>query len=163
MTLLRCLLMTCVLASCGGAVTHEPTLDSIPPPAAAALTAQAGAAAIINVSREMEHGRELYEGAWMEDGLEREAKVTATGELVELEIQVREVDVPGPVRVAAAKSLEGATTIKYVKLKGELYEAEAVINGKERDVTLTASGAPAAGDGEDDDDDDDDESDGDQD
>lgn len=157
--MMRCI--ACLLVACGGGGHHESTLDSIPPPAAATLTAQAGAAAIMHVSREMERGRELYEASWMVDGLEREAKVTATGELVELEIQIREADVPAAVRAAAARSLTGATTIKYVRLQGDLYEAEAMINGRERDVTLTASGAPVQEDDDEDGEHDDEEGDGD--
>ena len=148
---LRCALLSLVLVACGaGSSGDRSTLASIPRPAAAALTAQAGTAKIKHVSREVEGDRELFEASWWEGDLEREAKVTATGELVELEIQVREADVPAPVRAAAAKSLAGATTIKYVRLRGDLYEAEAVIGGKEHDVTLTATGAPAPGDDDDD-------------
>lgn len=156
---MRTAALAVLLAACGAAGQDRATLDSIPRPAAAALTAEAGTATIQHVSREIEGGRELYEGSWVESGLEREAKVTASGELVELEIEVREADVPAPVRSAAASALTGATKIKYVRLTGDRFEAEATIGGKEREVTLTASGAPATGDGNEDGDDDGDESD----
>ena len=146
-----------VLVACaGGAGGDRMTMASIPPPAAAALNAQAGAAAIRQVSRGTEGGREVFEAEWSEGGLEREAKVTAAGEILELEIEVREADVPAPVRTAAASALIGATKIKYVRLKGSLFEAEARIHGKEHEVTLTASGAPVHDHDDDDDDDDDD-------
>ena len=81
--------------------------------------------------------------------------MTASGELVELEIEVRGTDVPEPVRAAAVRTLVGATAIKFVRLKSGLYEAESTIGGREREVMLTASGEPARNDDDDDDDDDD--------
>lgn len=156
MTQPRSIVLAFLLAACGaGATGDHSTLDSIPRPAADALAEHAGTAEIKHVSRETEGDRELYEGSWWEDGLEREAKVTSTGVLVELEIEVRETDVPPPVRAAAVRALTGATKIKYVRLKGDLFEAEAVIGGRERDVTLTADGVPAKGDSDDDEDDND--------
>jgi len=155
MTKTTTLLLTLVLGGCGaGATGDRTTLATIPQPAAAALTAQAGSAEIKHVSRETEGDHEVYEASWWEGDLEREATVTASGALVELEIEVREADVPPPVRTAAVRALSGATKIKYVRLQGDLFEAEAVIGGKEHEVTLTMTGAPAKSDGEDDDDED---------
>lgn len=150
----KTLLLTLLVACGAGATGDRTTLDSIPRPAAAALSAQAGTAEIKHVSRETEGDRELYEASWWEGDLEREAKVTASGEIVELEIEVREADVPPLVRAAAVRALTGATKIKYVRLQRDLFEAEAMIGGKERDVTLTMTGAPAQPDDDDDDDDD---------
>jgi hypothetical protein len=157
-----------LLSACGAGATTGPsartTLDSIPPPAAATFRSQAGTADV-KVEHETERGRDLYEGSWWEGDLEREAKVTATGELVALEIQVREADVPAPVRDAVAKAMTGATKIKYVKLQGDRYEAEGVVNGAEHEMTFTAAGAavtePEDDDGEEDDDDEDGEHEGD--
>ena len=155
MTCAGAVVLVFLVACAGGPSGDRTTMASIPPPAAATLNAQAGAAAIRHVSRGTEGGREVFEAEWSEGGLEREAKVTATGELLELEIELREADVPAPVRIAAAKALVGATKIKYVRLAGERFEAEAVIHGKEQEVTLTASGACANSDDDDDDEDDD--------
>ena len=140
------------LAACGTSTsTRRDTLDSIPDAAAAALRRAAGGAKIEHVERE----RDGYEASWHVDGLEREAKVTASGELVEFEEEVSSAQVPAAVRAAAITKLPNASSIKFVKLMNGNYEAEAIVDGHERDVTLAADGR-ALGDDDDDDEDDDD-------
>ena len=65
--------------------------------------------------------------------------------------------VPQPVREAAARSLGATARIQYVVLADGRYEAEAIVDGRERDVTISATGEVVAGDDGDDDDDDGDE------
>ncbi len=147
-----------LLVACGTATTtttRRDTLDSIPNAAAAALRAKAQGAAIEHVSHESEHGVDVYEASWHVGGLEREASVTAAGELVEYEEQLASEQVPPAVRAAAEQQL-GATTIKFVKLLSGNYEAEAVVDGREREITLGADGRAVRGDDDDEDEDDDD-------
>ena len=129
------------LVACGSASkAHHDTLDSIPSAARAALERQAGGAKIERVEREREGGRELYEATWQVDGLEREAAVTASGELVEYEEEVPSAQVPGAVRAAAIVKLPNASSIKFIKLLSGNYEAEAIVDGREEDVTLAPDG-----------------------
>jgi len=144
------------LAACGTAAstsTRRDTLDSIPNAAAAALRRAAGDAKIEHVERERENGVEVYEASWHVDGLEREAAVTASGELVELEEEVPSAQVPSAVRAAAITKLPNASSIKFVKLMTGNYEAEAIVDGHEQDVTLAPDGRTLDDDDDDDDDD----------
>ena len=95
---------------------------------------------------------DFYEATWMADGTRHEAKVDATGKLVELEVDVALENVPVPVREAAAKALVGATHIKFVRIVTGSYQAEAVIDGKEREIEVDASGNLQRGDDDGDDD-----------
>ena len=128
-----------ILVACGsqGPTT---TLDSIPKAAAAALERQAGGAKIERVDREREDGREVFEATWHVDGLEREAAVTASGELVDYEEEVPSAQVPSAVRAAAIVKLPNASSIKFSILKSGNYEAEAIVDGRETDVTLSPDG-----------------------
>ena len=146
-----------LVVGCGTAATtstHRDTLDTIPRAAAQALERLAAGAKIERVAREREGGVELYEATWQVNGLEREAAVTASGEVVELEEEVESANVPALVRAAAITRLPGAQSIKFVKLQSGNYEAEAMIDGRESDVTLAPDGREV-GDNDDDDGDDD--------
>jgi uncharacterized membrane protein YkoI len=61
------------------------TIDQLPEPARAALLKLAGGARIVEVEREREHGAMIYEAAWVKNGTQHEAEVTAEGALLELE------------------------------------------------------------------------------
>ena len=154
--MIRLVLVAILLTGCSTSSGDRNTLDSIPKAAAAALRAEAHGAEIKRVSRESEGGQELYEGSWEENGLGREAKVTASGKVVEVERELAPADVPAPVRDAATKALPTGGTIAFVLLMNGTYEAETVVAGKEHEAVFAADGKPAVGDGEDEDVDDDD-------
>jgi hypothetical protein len=108
---------------------------------------------ITKVDRETEDGQEVFEAVWFVGGVRHEAKVTATGVLLELEVEVAEKDVPAPVRATAAKAL--GTGVKYVRLMSGNYEAEIEVDGKEQELVIAADGTAATTKDEDDDEDDD--------
>ena len=148
------MMMIVLLAACGTASTtntRHDTLESVPDAAAAALRKQAGGAEIVKVERE----HDGYEGSWYVDGLEHEATVTASGEVVDYEEQVREAQVPEPARATAVAKLPKGD-IKWVKLKNGSFEAEVVIDGHEHEVIVAADGKVLPGEDDDDDDDDND-------
>lgn len=58
----------------------------------------------------------------------------ATASNHESEVEVPAEEAPAAVRETAARELPGATRLTYVKLSGDRYEAEAIIDGRERDV-----------------------------
>jgi len=147
-----------LLLGCGTAATstERSTLDTIPKAAADALRAQAGSAEITQVHREgSRNGEEYFEGAWLENGLEREAKVSASGKVVELEKELRPDEVPVPVRDGATKALPPKAVITYVLLMNGSYEVEAIVDGKEYEAVFAADGTRGKDDDDDDDDDDD--------
>ena len=127
-----------LLVACGTAARTPAgaTLDSIPEAAAAALRRAAGGATI----EEVERDGDLYEGRWQVDGLEREAEVTASGERMELEEEVPSDQVPAQVRAMAIVKLSNAQSIRFSRLMRGRFEAEAMIDGKEHAITMTADG-----------------------
>jgi hypothetical protein len=130
-----------LLVACGTtARTPRTALESIPEAAAAALRRAAGGAAIEEVERE----GDLYEGRWQVDGLAREAEVTASGELMELEEEVPSDQVPAQVRAMAIVKLPNAQSIRFSRLMRGKFEAEAIIDGIEREIVMTADGREVA-------------------
>lgn len=138
------------------------SLDQVPEAARMALMKLAGNAPITEVECEKEHGMVFYEAEWAIDGREIEAKVTAGGDLVEMEEPVDAADVPEAVRAVAEKRFPGSATIKYEKVTIVLYEIEAKVGDKKKEITVLPTGQ-VFGKGhngkedKDDDDDDDDE------
>ena len=146
------LLLTAFLVACSSSVEGDRnTLDNIPKVVAMTIRQSAGSAQI-QVKEEHDKTGDFYEATWMADGTRHEAKVDATGKLVELEVDVALENVPVPVREAAAKALVGATHIKFVRIVTGSYQAEAVIDGKEREIEVDASGNLQRGDDDGDDD-----------
>ena len=116
------------------------SLEQVPAAARKALVKHAGGAKIIKVEREKEHGVVLYEAEWEAGGREHEAKVTADGDLMELEEKVEAKDVPEAVRQAAGKRFPAGAKVEYERKTITLYEVEAKVNGKEREMLLTPAG-----------------------
>jgi len=131
------------------------SLADLPGPAAAALQRHAGGAELGGVEKETDHGVALYEGAWKTGDVHHEAKVTADGDLVELEETVAPSEVPAKVRDAAARTFGGGA-LRYTRKTLIRYEVEARVDGKEREVLYTPTGRVTP-----DDDDDGDDGDGD--
>jgi len=116
------------------------SLDQVPAAARKALLKHAGGAKIIEVEREKEHGVVLYEAEWEVGGREHEAKVTTGGDLMELEEVVGANEVPPAVLRAAKKVFGAGAKVEYERKTITLYEVEAKVNGKEREVLLTPAG-----------------------
>ncbi len=115
-------------------------LDQVPVKAREALLKHARGATITEVEREKERGVVLYEAQWKADGREHEAKVTASGELVELEEEVDPNQVPAAVKATAAEKFPAGAKLEYEKKMIVLYEIEAKIDGKEREVLISPTG-----------------------
>lgn len=115
-------------------------LDRIPAKAREALLKHAKGAKITEVEREKVHGVVFYEAEWTVDGREHEAKVTADGALVELEEEVDAKDVPVAVRKAAAKAFPKKAKLTFERKMIVIYEVEAKVDGKEREVLILPSG-----------------------
>jgi uncharacterized membrane protein YkoI len=155
------LALALLLVGCGSSTpssTSQPSspLSGVPTAVAEALQREAGSAKIESVEHETEGGAEMYEGRWVVDGLSHEVTVKADGTVVEREDEVAPDQVPESVRASANAALPGAQKVVFVKLSSGNYEAEAMIDGKEREVTVSATGALVP-------DDDDDKDDGDKD
>ena len=137
------------------------TIDQVPEPARGALLKLAGRAKIVKAQREREHGVLVYEAEWIVDGVEHEAAVTAEGALLEIEEIVPVEKVPAAVRAVIAKHFGAQTKVVVEKKMIVVYEVEARIGGKEKELLVFPTGrVHEDGDDDDDHDGDDDDDDG---
>ncbi len=148
-------LVIVILAACGTTGTSTTSRDTVPNAVDATAKRIAGPEKIEKIEREHDDGEIVYEAIWHVGGLEREATIAADGRLIDLEEELDSTQVPSPVRAAALVKLANAQTIKFVKHSSGDYEAEAIIDGKEHEIVLSADGAVKATDDDEDEDDDD--------
>lgn len=115
-------------------------LDQVPEPARTALLTLAGNAQITKAEREKEHGVLVYEAEWVVNGTKHEAAVTADGVLIETGEIVPVEKLPAAVRAAIAKHFPANAKVTVEKKMVVVYEVEARIDGKEREVIVFPSG-----------------------
>jgi len=115
-------------------------LNQIPEKAREALLKLAKGAPITEVEREKERGMIFYEAEWKFNGRETEAKVTADGDLVELEEEISAKDVPAAVKAVVAKEFPAGAKVEYEKVMVVVYEVEAKVNGKEKEIMVSPIG-----------------------
>lgn len=116
------------------------SLDQIPAKAKDALVKLAGTAQITEVEAEKEHGLVLYEATWKTNGHEAAAKVTANGDLMELEQGVDAKDVPPGVTEAVAKAFPAGTPLVYEKTTVVIYEVQGKVNGHMKEIRVLPTG-----------------------
>jgi uncharacterized membrane protein YkoI len=119
---------------------EEIDLHQVPPAARQALLEHAGDHRIVKVEREREQGVVFYEAAWMMQGRQHEAKVTADGALVQLEQVVEAGDVPDAVRHTAEELLAGADDLSYERKVIVVYEVEGTIEGCDEELLISPAG-----------------------
>ena len=134
------------------------TIDQVPEPARGALLKLAGRAKIVKAEREREHGVLVYEAEWIVDGAEHEAAVTAEGALLKIEESIPVEKAPAAVRAVIAKHFGAKAKVVVEKKMIVVYEVEANIDGKEKELLIFPTGRVHE-DGDDDDDHDDDDED----
>ncbi len=89
---------------------------------------------------EDEDGVKIYEGSWQVDGVDHEAVVTAQGDLIETEEVVAWESVPKGVQKTAGQAFPKGTKVKVERKTIVLYEVEAKIDGKEKEVLVAPTG-----------------------
>lgn len=101
------------------------TADEVPAAALATLRRLANGAKFTEFAEEIEHGGKFYEGSWKgAGGTNIDALVTAAGDLVELEEEVKSESVPSAV-LSAVKKLAGADGTLFCEKKTMiLYEVK---------------------------------------
>lgn len=148
------------LAACGGLtlslLAADLTLDQIPAKAREALEKLAGNNKIVEVEAEKENGIMVYEAAWVGNGTHTEAEVTEDGVLLEMEESLQPEAVPESIRAAAEAALAGAPSIKYERHTVVFYEVKGKVDGKGKEIKISAGGKVMGDDDEADDDGDDD-------
>ncbi|UCG15191.1 MAG: hypothetical protein JSV19_07820 [Phycisphaerales bacterium] len=116
------------------------TIEQLPAKAKDAVQRLVGTNTIKELEKETEHGTVVYGVEWTANGKEWEAEFTADGELLEVEEAVSADEVPAAVRDAAAKALGKAAKVEFERVTITLYEAEATVDGKEREILISPTG-----------------------
>jgi hypothetical protein len=105
------LLLVSVIIAVGAAIawgTEEKiALDKIPPKVHAAAKAKYPAAKLVSAEKEDEDGKTVYELAFDDKGHKIEVTFDNDGQIVEIEKQVTEQELPGAVRSALTKKYPG--------------------------------------------------------
>jgi uncharacterized membrane protein YkoI len=135
------------------------TIGQVPQPARAALLKLAGPAEITEAEQEKEDGVLVYEAEWVLKGAKHEAAVTADGALIEIEETIPPEAAPAAVRAAIAKHFGPNAKVVIEKKMVVVYEVEARVDGKERELLVFPTGRVHEEDDDDDHDDDDDDDD----
>ena len=131
--------------------------DGAPDAVRSVVARHGGDAAVRSLEAEREQGRLVWAAEWEADGREHEIKVTPEGDVVEHETEWEPAEVPAPVREAAAR-VAGGRIVEWARKTVTVYEATALVNGRDRDIEVLATGVLLGAARPDDDDGDDDES-----
>ncbi|MBL8877824.1 MAG: hypothetical protein JNG88_01790 [Phycisphaerales bacterium] len=107
----------------------------VPAAALAALKKLAGDAKISEFSEEIEHGAKFYEGSWKTGGGNVDALVSVTGDLVELEEEIKSDRLPAAV-LAAVSKLAGADCALFCEKKTMILYEVKFRKGEERHEIL---------------------------
>jgi hypothetical protein len=146
--------------------------EEVPKAAFAALRNLAGRAEITELAEEIEHGHIFYEASWKSrSGKNIDVLVTMSGDLVEIEEQLDDDDVPKTVLRLAKKKAGSGARLNFEKKTMILYEVKFTKGSTRHELLLTPDGRRVEeeidkgksddedGDDEDDDDEDDDDED----
>ena len=116
------------------------TIDQVPEPARSALLKLADGAKIVGVEREKGHDLPIFTAEWVKNGNKHEAEVMADGTLLEIEETIPAGEAPAAVRAAIAKSFGPNTKVVVEKKMIVVYEAEAKVNGKDKELLIFPTG-----------------------
>jgi len=133
------------------------TIDQVPEPARGALLQLAGGAPILKAERERARGALIYEAEWTRNGTRHEAAVTQEGALIELEETIPPESAPAAVRAVIADHFGPDVPVVIEKKMIVVYELEARINGREKEILVFPTGQVHDHGDDDDDEDEDDE------
>jgi hypothetical protein len=133
-------------ASVGRADTRV-TMRELPPAVQKTVKEQSQGATLRGLSKEVEHGRTIYEAELEENGHGRDVIIDRNGAVVAVEDEVALDDVPGPVKAAIVKRAGGGTIRKVeATTRGNVvveYEAHLrTAGGKAIEVRLDPDGNP---------------------
>ncbi|HOD51509.1 MAG TPA: PepSY-like domain-containing protein [Candidatus Hydrogenedentes bacterium] len=143
-----------VVAISGALAEEEVALDQLPPAARAMIQQHAEQGQIVEIEKETEDGRVVYEAEIVVNGKETEIQVSANGELLETETEVEDKDaedeasiswgrLPKAVQEAFTKAIP-AIRIDRVTRETEdgvvVYEAEYTVEGTPREAEVLEDG-----------------------
>jgi len=116
------------------------TINTIPDAPRTALQKLAGQSKLSEVKLEVEDGVKVYEAGWETGGVEHEASVTATGDVVETESVVAVNASPKAVQDRAVELFPKGTKLIIEKKTIFLYEIIAEVDGEEEEILVSPTG-----------------------
>lgn len=117
--------------------------DSLPPVIATAFHAAYPNATILNVSREPQDGKIVYEIESRDGSMRRDLLYALDGQVIEIEEMLPADSVPAAVRAALERDVKGATLVSAERVtRGDvvLYEVQARRNGRTQALTYDPAG-----------------------
>jgi hypothetical protein len=124
-----------------GESERQVTEAEVPAAALAALKKQAGGAEITEFAEEIEYGHTFYEASWKSpDGRNIDCLVTSTGDLVEIEEEMRTGNVPTAVLKASWEAAGEDTRLTFEKKTMILYEVKFQKGESSQELLLTPDG-----------------------
>jgi uncharacterized membrane protein YkoI len=129
-------------ASTLAAAERKITAKDLPPAVLKAVQEETKGAIIKGYSKEVEHGKTMYEVETLVNGHARDLLFDSTGTLVTAEEAVTLDSVPAPVK-AAFRAMGNVLRVETVTTGGRVtYEAQIEKHGKKSEVVVDAAGTP---------------------
>ncbi len=94
----------------------------------------------ITLTREREHGAEVYEVEYVQEGITHALEFTASGALMEQETRVSAGSLPSEVSAALARKFPGAQVAEAEEVSVRFYEVTVVQNGTKHEVKVSPAG-----------------------
>lgn len=116
------------------------TLDQAPAAVKAAVLKESAGAPITEFETEKDNGAVVYEAEWTAGGIQREAAFLEDGTLVESEETIPAEKAPAAVRAAIEKHFGAGAKVTVEKKMVVVYELEAKVDGKEKEVLVSPTG-----------------------
>ena len=133
----------CVLVAASAFAGQKIAISSLPPVVQATVKEQTKDATVLNIAKETEKGKTVYEVESKLNGKTRDFVVDAAGKVIEVEEETDLAAVPAAVKQALEKASAGGTLKKVEKTtQGTItrYEAAIVKNGKTSEITVNGDG-----------------------
>ena len=119
-------------------IERKVTKADVPAAALSSLKKLADGAEITEFAEEIDKGNTFYEGSWETSlGIKTDVLVTASGDLVEIEEQVSENQVPDAVLKLARETAGQGNPLTFEKKTFFLYEVKFEKGNKEHEILLT--------------------------
>lgn len=132
------------LGAAGCAHFHSMKLEQVPEAARAVIESHTAGAEICRIKQKQKDGRTIYKVKYKKGGREHELKVSAAGDLLELEEAVTLDELPAAVRATVEKETAGAEIEELEKgTEGgkTFYEVEFKKDGETPEVIIDPDGS----------------------
>ena len=133
----------CALVAASAFAAQKIALSNLPPAVQTTIKEQTKDATVLDISKETEKGKTVYEVESKLNGKTRDFVVDAAGKVIEVEEETDLAAVPAAVKQAIDKASAGGTLKKVEKTtQGTTvrYEAAIVKNGKILEITVNGDG-----------------------